>query len=64
MNERIKQLLAQAHLEVQNHKDTNKIAERFAELIVEDCVNKMQNDYYGDSLDDICAQLKQDFGVE
>ena len=39
MNERIAQLLAQAHLEVEDVKDTNKIAEIFAKLIIQECVN-------------------------
>jgi hypothetical protein len=38
MNERIKQLLAQAHLDADNIKDTNWIANRFAELIVRECI--------------------------
>jgi hypothetical protein len=38
MNERIKQLLAQAHLDADNIKDTNWIANRFAELIVQECI--------------------------
>jgi hypothetical protein len=37
MNERIKQLLAQAHLDADNIKDTNWIANRFAELIIQEC---------------------------
>lgn len=38
MNDRIKRLLAQAHGEAENLKDTNWIANRFAELIVKECV--------------------------
>ena len=37
MNERIKQLLAQAHTDSNDIKDTNWIANRFAELIVREC---------------------------
>jgi hypothetical protein len=40
MNERIKELLAKAHLDVMEDKgviDTNHVAERFAELIVQEC---------------------------
>jgi hypothetical protein len=40
MNERIKSLLAQAHLEIKEEFgiiDTNQVAERFAELIVREC---------------------------
>jgi len=42
MNERIKELLAKAHLDVMEDKgviDTNHVAERFAELIVRECVD-------------------------
>lgn len=41
MNEKIKQLLARAHLEVEDIKDTNKIAEKFAELIIRDCTGRI-----------------------
>jgi len=40
MNERIKELLAQAHLDVMEdlgNIDTNLVAEKFAELIIKDC---------------------------
>ena len=40
MNERIKELLAKAHLDVMEDKgviDTNQVAEKFAELIVKEC---------------------------
>lgn len=37
MNKRIAQLLAQAHLEVEDVKNTNKIAEKFAELLIKEC---------------------------
>ena len=39
MNERIKELLAQAHSESTDIKDTNWIANRFAELIVKECID-------------------------
>lgn len=39
MNELIKNLLAQAHLEATDLKDTNWIANRFAELIVAECAD-------------------------
>ena len=41
MNERIKELLAQAHLDVMEdlgNIDTNLVAEKFAELIVQECM--------------------------
>lgn len=37
---------------------------KFAELIIRECVEKCLTDWYGDSLDDICKQMKQHFGVE
>lgn len=36
----------------------------FAELIVKECVEKCKTDWYGDSLDDICVQMLNHFGVE
>lgn len=42
MNNLIKSLLAQAHLE--KHPDTNAIAERFADLIVLECINTLTKD--------------------
>lgn len=37
MNERIKELLCQAHLDAENPNDTNWIANRFSELIIREC---------------------------
>ena len=42
MNNLVKTLLAKAHLEY--HPDTNKVAERFANLIVLECINTLTND--------------------
>ena len=42
MNERIKSLLAKAHLDVKEEFgiiDTNRVAEKFAELIVQECMS-------------------------
>ena len=63
MNEKIKQLLAQAHLEVENIKDTNKIAEEFAELIIKECSELVSCNAHvsGFSLGDL---IKEHFGVE
>ena len=41
MNSKVKSLLAQAHLEF--HPDTNAVAERFAELIVDACLYACEN---------------------
>ena len=40
MNELIKQLLAQAHLESPSLYDTNWIANRFAELLIEEVIRR------------------------
>lgn len=43
MNERIKSLLAQAHLDVMENLgdiDTNVVAERFAELLIDECITQ------------------------
>ena len=58
MNEKIKQLLAQAHLEVENIKDTNKIAEKFAELIVKECLKEI-NDMIVDESEQLYPNNKQ-----
>ena len=42
MNNLVKTLLAQAHLEY--HPDTNRVAERFANLIVLECINTLTKD--------------------
>lgn len=80
MNERITQLLAQAHLEVEDVKDTNKIAQKFAELIIQECITvaKEEEDRYDFLVDELgddatmCANamteyqlaIKDHFGVE
>ena len=58
MNEKIKQLLAQAHLEVENIKDTNKIAEKFAELIIKECLKEI-NDMIVDESEQLYPNNKQ-----
>ena len=58
MNERIKQLLARAHLEVEDIKDTNKIAEKFAELIVKECLKEI-NDMIVDESEQLYPNNKQ-----
>ena len=60
MNERIKSLLAKAHLDVMEDIgviDTNRVAEKFAELIVRECADQCMNvlDYHA---------ILERFGVE
>ena len=77
MNERIKELVEQARVQDRgyfiyqygtpnSHQSVEKAIdlEKFAQLIVRECVQKCQTDWYGDSLDDICKQMKEHFGVE
>ena len=65
MNENIRRLLAQAYLEQADIRDTTKIAEKFAELIVKECcvaLNPMLRDMIsrGQGAD----LIKKHFGVD
>ena len=78
MNENIRRLLAQAYLEQADIRDTTKIAEKFAELIVRECIKQVEptqhhqvwaQSYLGgvDGLDLLYSkvkEIKQHFGVE
>ena len=60
MNERIKSLLAKAHLDVMEDIgviDTNRVAEKFAQSIVRECADQCMNvlDYHA---------ILERFGVE
>ena len=60
MNDNIRRLLAQAYLEQADIRDTTKIAEHFAQLIVGECI-----DYCGENLSKtVGGALKIHFGVE
>jgi hypothetical protein len=77
MNERIKSLLAQAHLDVMENLgdiDTNVVAERFAELLIQKCVG-IADDYVKDCTCEehvnckhprsaIGRKIREHFGVE
>ena len=78
MNENIRRLLAQAYLEQVDIRDTTKIAEKFAELIVRECAEVVKptqhhevwaQSYLGgvDGLDLLYSKIKdikEHFGVE
>jgi hypothetical protein len=72
MNDNIRRLLAQAYLEQADIRDTTKIAEKFAELIVRECADicmEMATKCAGlpgdGALAKDCADwIKKDFGVE
>ena len=69
MNERIKSLLAKAHLDVMENLDdidSNHVAEKFAELIIEECASKVDNILRekkngGGTMGD---EIREHFGVE
>ena len=58
MNENIRRLLAQAYLEQADIRDTTKIAEQFAELIVKESI-----DWLAMNEEDAKA-LREHFGVD
>lgn len=66
MNERIRELAEQANTSffIQSDGNLTPELEKFAELIVRECVEKCKTDWYGDSLDDICKQMLKHFGVD
>lgn len=66
MNERIKSLLAKAHLDVmEEYGDiySNRVAEKFAELIVRECIQAVKN-VGGYNEDYHMNAIKKYFGVE
>lgn len=69
MNENIRRLLAQAYLEQADIRDTTKIAEQFAELIVAECMQIIKVDMYEDAISNMWSKnklqmIKEHFGVE
>ena len=66
MNERIKELALQAMTYVTHNPKANKLNsgdmfdEKFAELIVKECMSNL----YLNGYDDAMIQIKQHFGVE
>lgn len=80
MNDNIRRLLAQAYLEQADIRDTTKIAEHFAELIVRECiaitddlVNRDRDGTwtstelytdYNGALSEVKRRIAEHFGVE
>lgn len=73
MNKRIKELAHKARAlattkdafgEYDVYFDSEKFEQEFAELLIKECVTKCKTDWYGDSLDDICAQMLKHFGIK
>ncbi len=38
--------------------------QKFAELLIKECITKCKTDWHGDSLDDICVQMLEHFGIK
>jgi hypothetical protein len=71
MNERIKLLLAKAHLDVMEDLgdiDTNHVAERFAQLIIEECAQQCwtvsELESKGFVVSECTKRMRKHFGVE
>lgn len=60
MNERIKELHNKVFAESMNMRWNIEDAEKFAELIVLECCQKLEND----GMVEVAIELKQHFGVE
>lgn len=67
MNERIKQLLGQAYDDAVpetwttlSSEQLDRIYDKFAELIVKECCQKLEND----GMVEVAMEIKQHFGVE
>ena len=58
MNENIRRLLAQAYLEQADIRDTTKIAEQFAELILKESIDLLAMN------EEDAKALREHFGVE
>ena len=58
MNENIRRLLAQAYLEQADIRDTSKIAEQFAELILKESIDLLAMN------EEDAKALREHFGVE
>ena len=38
--------------------------QKFAELLIKECITKCKTDWHGDSLDDICVQMLEHFEIK
>jgi len=60
VNERLKELAREAELLVYNPNGVPTKLEKFAELIVRECAQKLEND----GMVEVAMEIKQHFGVE
>jgi hypothetical protein len=63
MNDNIRRLLAQAYLEQADIRDTTKIAEQFAQLIIEEATDIAYNMLNPDTGSEVVVAVKEHFGV-
>ena len=63
MNDNIRRLLAQAYLEQADIRDTTKIAEQFAELIIEEATDIVYDMLDKDTGSEVVVAVKEHFGV-
>jgi hypothetical protein len=63
MNENIRRLLAQAYLEQADIRDTTKIAEQFAQMIIEEATDIVYDMLDKDTGSEVVVAVKEHFGV-
>ena len=63
MNNNIRRLLAQAYLEQENIHDTTKIAEHFAQLIIEEATDIVGTMLDPNTAGEVVVAVKEHFGV-
>ena len=63
MNDNIRRLLAQAYLEQADIRDTTKIAEQFAQMIIEEATGIVYDMLDKDTGSEVVVAVKEHFGV-
>ena len=63
MNDNIRRLLAQAYLEQADIRDTTKIAEQFAQMIIEEATDIVYDMLDKDTGGEVVVAVKEHFGV-
>jgi hypothetical protein len=63
MNDNIRRLLAQAYLEQADIRDTTKIAEQFAQMIIEEATDIVYDMLDKDTGSEVVVAVKEHFGV-
>lgn len=63
MNDNIRRLLAQAYLEQADIRDTTKIAEQFAQMIIEEATDIVYSMLDENTGSEVVVAVKEHFGV-